>query len=47
MGQKIRQRIYTCSLCDKIPDDGENMWEMGSEVWCEKCIDKLENEQSP
>lgn len=25
MGQRITQRIYTCDLCGKTPDDGEFM----------------------
>jgi len=44
MGQRITQRIYDCDLCNKTPEDGECMWEMGSQVWCKKCIDDAENE---
>ena len=44
MGQRTRQRILTCSWCGTIPEDGEPMWEMGSEIWCEECCDKTDNE---
>ena len=44
MGQKIRQRILVCDVCGKTPDDGETMWEMGREVWCEDCCNRLESE---
>lgn len=44
MGRRIVQRIYECSVCGKIPDDGENMWEMGVEVWCEDCVKKSEED---
>jgi len=42
MGQILTQKIYECSLCNNIPEDGENLWQMGNEVWCEKCCDKEE-----
>lgn len=42
MGQRITQRIYTCDLCGKTPDDGEYMWHMCNEVWCKECCDKQE-----
>jgi hypothetical protein len=40
MGQRLTQKIYECSLCNNIPEDGENLWQMGNEVWCEKCCDE-------
>ena len=39
MGHHIRQTIYTCDICDKTPEDGESLWHMNSEVWCESCCD--------
>lgn len=42
MGQRITQRIYTCDLCGKTPDDGEYMWHMCNEIWCKECCDKQE-----
>ena len=44
MGQRVTQRILVCDLCGKVPDDGEHMWEMGRELWCEECCEKQENE---
>ena len=43
MGQRITQRILVCDICGKTPNDGEYMWEMGREVWCEECCEKQEN----
>jgi len=40
MGQILTQKIYECSLCNNIPQDGENLWQMGNEVWCKKCCDE-------
>jgi hypothetical protein len=37
MGHRIIQRILECAVCGEIPDDGQYMWEMGAEYWCEKC----------
>jgi len=45
MGHRITQRIYTCDLCDKTPEDGATLWHMNSEVWCEECCDKLEEDE--
>jgi hypothetical protein len=42
MGQRLTQRIYECSLCNNIPQDGEHLWQMGNETWCEKCCDEQE-----
>ncbi len=42
MGDRIIQRIYECSLCGKIPENGEKLWHMGNEVWCEECCDREE-----
>lgn len=42
MGHRIIQRIYECARCGETPSDGENMWHMGRETWCEKCCDKDE-----
>jgi len=44
MGRIIIQKIYTCDVCGRTPDNGENMWHMCSEVWCEECCDKDEQE---
>lgn len=46
MGAIIIQRIYTCDLCGKTPEDGEKLWHMNSEVWCEACCEKSDAEQS-
>ena len=42
MGQRIIQRIYTCDICGETPEDGEKLWEMVSEIWCEKCCKETE-----
>ena len=45
MGQRIIQRIYECTYCGLIPEDGESIWEMGSStMMCEKCCDKPEED---
>jgi len=46
MGRRITQRIYTCDLCGKTPEDGEYVWEMMGEHWCEECCDKEEEKSS-
>ncbi len=43
MGHRTRQRILVCAVCDKTPEDGEPLWEMCGEYWCEDCCDKEEN----
>jgi len=45
MGHRITQKIYKCDICGKIPDDGEYLWHMGNEVWCEECCDKNEEDE--
>jgi hypothetical protein len=40
MGHRLTQRIHTCAICDKTPADGEYMWWMGSETWCEECCER-------
>lgn len=42
MGNLVTQRIHQCDICEKIPEDGENMWHMGRQIWCEECCDKAE-----
>ena len=42
MGQRIIQKIYTCDICGETPNDGEKLWHMNSEVWCEKCYKEAE-----
>ncbi len=42
MGRRIIQRIFTCDLCGETPEDGEKLWYMGNQIWCEKCCDKFE-----
>jgi len=42
MGQILTQKIYQCSLCNNIPEDGEHLWQMGNEVWCKECCDDQE-----
>lgn len=46
MGSKIIQQTYSCDLCDKTPDNGEALWRMGHEVWCEQCCDEQEELRS-
>ena len=41
MGHRITQRIYSCDVCGKIPEDGEYMWYMGVEIWCSQCCDSF------
>ena len=40
MGHRVTQRIFQCDLCGTTPDDGEYLWEMCGEYWCESCCDK-------
>ena len=42
MGKIIIQKIYTCDVCGKIPEDGEKLWHMNNEVWCEECCEDSE-----
>ena len=44
MGHRTYQRILECAICGGTPDDGEPMWEMGSDFWCEQCCDKDQDE---
>lgn len=44
MGHRTTQRILECAICQRIPEDGEPMWEMNSDHWCEQCCDNIENE---
>ena len=44
MGQRITQRIYECDVCGETPDNGEYLWHMGMEMWCEKCCDKADED---
>lgn len=37
MGHRIVQKIHECQQCGKIPEDGETLWEMGTEIWCDEC----------
>jgi len=46
MGHLIIQRIYTCDICGKTPEDGEKPWHMGNEVWCEEGCKKVEEEDA-
>lgn len=41
MGRCLYQRIYECSLCGRKPEDGEKLWEMGSEIWCDYCAERV------
>lgn len=45
MGQRITQKIYTCDKCGKIPEDGEYMWYMGNEIWCEECCEEADENE--
>lgn len=44
MGHRLTQRIYTCDKCGITPKEGENMWRMGTEVWCEDCCNNEDDE---
>lgn len=44
MGHRVTQTIYTCAKCNIIPDNGEKMWWMGNEIWCEQCCN---NDEKP
>ena len=46
MGKKIKQVILKCDVCGIIPDDGESLWEMAGEIWCRKCCDNMEIQNS-
>ena len=43
MGQRLTQRILQCDVCGHAPEDGEHVWEMGWEIWCESCCDDADN----
>jgi len=45
MGHRLTQKIYTCDKCGKTPEDGEYMWHMGNETWCEKCANNDKEEE--
>jgi len=45
MGHRITQTIYTCDVCGETPEDGEYLWHMNNQVWCDSCCDKIENEE--
>ena len=46
MGRRVIQTILECGHCRRIPENGECMWEMGSEGYiCEECIDKDRDEE--
>ena len=48
MGRRTTQRILECDVCGNTPNNGEPMWEMCGEFWCESCCDKdNELEQIP
>jgi len=42
MGHRLTQRILECDVCGKVEEDGEYMWEMGTEVWCKDCCDRVD-----
>jgi len=44
MGNIIIQKIYTCDICGQTPEDGEKLWHMGSEVFCDKCCNATQDE---
>ena len=46
MGHRITQRIIECTICEEIPEDGEYLWEMGREYWCEKCCQDEDVEEA-
>lgn len=46
MGRRITQTIYECSVCRNTPEDGEYLWHMNSEVWCEKCCDDADKQNN-
>ncbi len=43
MGHRIIQKIYICDICGETPKDGEKLWHMGTETWCEKCCEENES----
>lgn len=47
MGKRIVQKIHTCNLCRNTPEDGEVLYEMCGEFWCEKCCDKQDDCSHP
>lgn len=46
MGHRITQRIHSCDKCGKTPEDGEFMWYMCNEIWCEECTERHDEEES-
>ena len=47
MGHKTQQRILECGDCGRIPEHGEDMWEMCGEYICADCIDKEDLIEEP
>lgn len=50
MGRRVIQKDYVCAICGHDAEDGETMWEMGNEIWCELCCDidvEDDQEQDP
>lgn len=40
MGQRLVQTIFECSLCGRVPEAGEYMWDMSSQgILCEDCVE--------
>lgn len=39
MGNRVVQIDYICAICGHKAADGESMWHMGNEIWCESCCD--------
>ena len=42
MGHRVTQRILECGICCKTPEDGEYLWEMNGQHWCQDCCDEAE-----
>jgi len=45
MGYMTIQRILECNDCERIPEDGEPLWEMCGVYICQDCIDKDDEDE--
>ena len=43
MGYRVMQRIFECAICGAVPEDGELLWELCRDHWCEACCDRADD----
>jgi len=44
---KITQKILVCENCGCTPDNGENMWQIINDYWCDNCYNDDEITEIP